>query len=204
MAFFAIFTSVYQKKSLFVRSYLNSLTHICECLHHNKIPAHSSKTAFTHDSGSSSACWALLCWNWSDKLLLLTGQQVSLAREQSAPPPLTVCTVLLPSCGHRDRGSAAAGCSMAPCYCCGGGGTHSTCVTSQSAAYLLLLRWRRAHALCARRAISDAVRHFALNLTRSWPSSSCGYFWSSQLSFFSKVQNVTYITKHPKKATRSP
>ena len=64
-----------------------------------KIPAHSSKTAFTHDSGSSSACWALLCWNWSDKLLLLTRQQVSLAREQSAPPPLTVCTVLLPSCG---------------------------------------------------------------------------------------------------------
>ena len=99
-----------------------------------KIPAHSSKTAFTHDSGSSSACWALLCWNWSDKLLLLTGQQVSLAREQSAPPPLTVCTVLLPSCGHRDRGGSAARC----CCCGGGGGTHSTCVTSQTAAYLLL------------------------------------------------------------------
>ena len=69
-----------------------------ECLHHivvttTKIPPHSSKTAFTHDSGSSSLCWALLCWNWSDKLLLLTGQQVSLAREQSAPPLVTVCTV---------------------------------------------------------------------------------------------------------------
>ena len=151
------------------------------------IPPHSSKTAFTHDSGNGSVCWALLCWNWSDQLLLLTGQQVSLVREQSAPPPLTVCTVLLPSCGHRDRGSAARWLLYGPLYCCcgGGGGAHSTCVTSQSAAFLLLLRWRRAHALYARCAISDAVRHFAI---RSWPSSSCGYFWSSQLSFLQSTK----------------
>ena len=165
-----------------------------------KIPPHSSKTAFTHDSGSRSVCWALLCWNWSDKLLLLTGQQVSLAREQSAPPPLTVCTVLLPSCGHRDRGSAAS-CSMALYCCCCGGGTHSTCVTSQSAAYLLLLRWRRAHALYARCAISDAVRHFAI---RSWPSSSCGYFWSSQLSFFPKYKMSHTSPNIPKKQQDHP
>ena len=99
---------LFTRKSHF--SFVRFLIHWPTCLNvytTTKIPPHSSKTAFTHDSGSRSVCWALLCWNWSDKLLLPTGQQVSLVREQSAPPPLTVCTVLLPSCGHRDRGSAA-------------------------------------------------------------------------------------------------
>ena len=120
---------LFSRKSHF--SFVRFLIHWPTCLNvytTTKIPPHPSKTAFTHDSGSRSVCWALLCWNWSDKLLLLTGQQVSLAREQSAPPPLTVCTVLLPSCGHRDRGSAARWLLDGPLYCCcgGGGGAHST------------------------------------------------------------------------------
>ena len=108
-----------------------------------------------------------------------------------------------PAAATETEAAPPAGCSMAPyCCCCGGGGgTHSTCVTSQSAAFLLLLRWRRAHALYARCAISDAVRHFAI---RSWPSSSCGYFWSSQLSFFLKYKMSHTSPNIPKKATRSP